>query len=324
MIKDLREKQASVLIITLFIVFFLSSIALSISHAMRINTKLISRYVQNQKSLNIAESAVLLALAELKADKEDNDYDCLQDGWYGKFHDFDRIKISRFKNSENQDIGEYSINIVDEYGRLNINTISSEIIANLINQLSKKDNTKMVQAIVDYRSGLGEKQIIRSVYELLNLKSMEKNIFWGEDTNDNCILDKWEDDQANSLPNDNGNGILELGIKDFFTVNSDGKINLNTVSEKIILSLPGMTEQGAQAIINKRKTQAFQTEKDFADISSISKLTNQFIMRWATVRSDIFRIIVWAKVNEAKNFKQIIAIADRSVDPIKIIYWREN
>lgn len=323
MIKALKKNQGSVLIITLFVVFFLSSIALSISHAMRINTKLISRHVQNQKSLNIAESAVLLALAEIKADKKDNVYDCFQDGWYQKFHDSEKIKTFRFKDSENKDIGEYSIKIIDEYSKININTGSVEIIDNLSNQLSQKDPKKTGQAIADYRNSLGQKQII-SVYELLKMKVIDKDIFWGEDTNDNLILDKWEDDQANSVPNDNGNGILDLGLKDFFTVYTDGKINLNTVLEKSILSFPGMTEQGARTIVNMRDNQPFQTEEDFEDIGSISQQTSQFILRWGTVRSDIFRIIVRARVNQAKNYSQIIAIVDRNHDPIKILYWREN
>jgi general secretion pathway protein K len=324
MSRALRKEKASVLVLTLFVIFFLSTIALSISHAMRMNTELIRRHIQNEKSLYIAESALLIGLEELKADKQANNYDCFQDDWYRKFHDSLQEKIFRFKTNEGVDIGEYRINLVAESGRMNINTVSADIIANLINQLSKKDNTKMIQAIIDYRSGLGQKQIIRSVYELLNIKAMDKNIFWGEDTNDNAVLDKWEDDQANSLPDDNGNNILDPGLKDFFTVYTDGKINLNTASEKVLLTLPGMTEPGAQAIINMRKNQAFQTEKDFEDINSISKQTSQFIAQWGTARSDIFRIIVQAKVNEAKNYKQIVAIVDRSHDPLKILYWREN
>ncbi|MBU1044172.1 MAG: general secretion pathway protein GspK [Candidatus Omnitrophica bacterium] len=324
MIKNLTRQKASVLIITLFVVFFLSGIALSISQAMRINAKIISRHVQNQKSLNIAESAVLLALAELKTDKKDNNYDAFQDGWYGKFQERAKIKSFKFKNNENSDIGKYSISISDESARMNINTISVEIIGNLINQLSKTDNSKLIQAVADYRIDLGQKQIVKSVYQLLKIKLIDKSVFWGEDTNDNNQLDPWEDDQADSQPDDNGNNFLDLGVKDFFTVFTDGKINLNTVSEKVLLSLPGMTEEGAQAIINFRKNQPFANEKDLENITSIGKQTSQFIMRWGSVRSDIFRIIVTAQAIDAKNYKQIIAVVDRSQLPIKILYWREN
>ncbi|MBU1087057.1 MAG: general secretion pathway protein GspK [Candidatus Omnitrophica bacterium] len=318
------NQKASVLILTLFIVFFLSSIALSISHATRIKTKIISRHIQNQAALKIAESAVFLALAELKADKKDNNYDCFDDRWYEKFHNANKVKDFKFKNSVGEEIGEYRIDIQDEAARMNINTASSDLIENLIYQVSKKDNSKTVQAIKEYRESLRPKKIIRSVYELLKIKAMDKTIFWGEDTNANDFLDKGEDDQADSLPEDNGNGRLEYGVKDFFTVFTDGKINLNTASEKILLSIPGMTEQGAKTIVNIRENQPFQDEKVLEAMPFLSKQANQFIIRWGTVNSDLFRVIVMARVNQANNYKQIIAIADRSYDPIKIIYWREN
>ncbi len=320
----LNNQSASVLILTLFVVFFLSVIALSVSHAMRLNTKIISRYMDNQKSLNIAQAAVLLALAELKSDKKDNTYDCFNDLWFKKFHSSNKLKNFKFKNSRGEDIGEYSINIYDECSRININFASADFINNLINQLSKKDNTEIIQSINGYRDSLGQKQLSRSIYELVNIKHMDKKIFWGEDINDNNFLDEWENDLGDSVPDDNGDSVLDYGIKDFFTVFTDGKLNLNTASKEVLLSIPGITEEGVKSIVGIRSNQPFQNVEDFENISLLSKQAKQFIIRWATVRSNLFRIVVSARANQAKNYKQIIAIVDRSYQPIKIIYWREN
>jgi len=320
----LRNQKASVLILTLFVVFFLSVIALSISHAMRLNTKIIGRHIHNQKTLNIAQAAVLFALAELKLDKEDNDYDCLNDVWHKKFYNLDRIKSFKFKNSLGEESGEYKISIQDECSRMNINLASADFIKNLLYQLSKKDNIEIIQLIKEYRDSLCQEKLIRSVYELGKIKHMDKNIFWGEDINDNDFLDGWEDDGADSLPVDNGNSILDYGMKDYFTIFTDGKLNLNTASAEILLSIPGITEEAVKSIIGMRSNQPFENEDDLEDITLLSKQAKQFILRWGTVRSSLFRIVVSARADQAKNYKQIIAIADRSYQPIKIIYWREN
>ncbi len=77
---------------------------------------------------------------------------------------------------------------------------------------------------------------MESVEELLQIQGITPVLFYGEDANRNGMLDPNEDDGNESLPNDNGDGILDVGWREYFTASSrernttvDGetKININ-------------------------------------------------------------------------------------------------
>jgi len=75
-----------------------------------------------------------------------------------------------------------------------------------------------------------------TIEELLQIQGVTPALFYGEDANRNGRLDPNEDDGADSLPLDNGDGILDLGFRDYFTVSSrerntlvsgDPRLNIN-------------------------------------------------------------------------------------------------
>ena len=77
---------------------------------------------------------------------------------------------------------------------------------------------------------------LESVEELLQIQGITPALFYGEDANRNGMLDPNEDDGNESQPNDNADGILDAGWREYFTASSrernttaagDKKINLN-------------------------------------------------------------------------------------------------
>ncbi|MFO0427449.1 MAG: hypothetical protein ACK526_12870 [Planctomyces sp.] len=77
---------------------------------------------------------------------------------------------------------------------------------------------------------------LRDLSELLLIRGMTKDLFYGEDRNANGRLDPQENDGDRSLPRDNADGKLQAGLRDYLTVLScegcvlsDGrrKININ-------------------------------------------------------------------------------------------------
>lgn len=77
---------------------------------------------------------------------------------------------------------------------------------------------------------------LESVEELLQIQGITPELFYGEDANRNGMLDPNEDDGNESLPNDNADGILDAGWREYFTASSkernttaegDKKININ-------------------------------------------------------------------------------------------------
>ena len=75
-----------------------------------------------------------------------------------------------------------------------------------------------------------------SIDQLLQVQGVTPELFYGEDANRNGLLDPNEDDGADLPPMDNGDGILDLGLRAYLTASSrernttpdgDPKINLN-------------------------------------------------------------------------------------------------
>ncbi len=95
---------------------------------------------------------------------------------------------------------------------------------------------------------------LAAVEELLMVPHMTSLIYYGEDENNNGELDDNEDDGDESPPDDNGDGKLQLGLKDFLTVQSglstekNGKPNLNAAPFEVIQALFwGEEESGDEA-----------------------------------------------------------------------------
>lgn len=101
---------------------------------------------------------------------------------------------------------------------------------------------------------------LSAVEELLLVPGMTNLIFVGEDANHNGELDDNEDDGDESPPDDNEDGKLQLGIRDFLSVQSGlsneriGKPNLNSAPFEVIQAMVwGEEESGdhAQTVAEK-------------------------------------------------------------------------
>ncbi|MDX1926691.1 MAG: type II secretion system protein GspK [Pirellulaceae bacterium] len=77
---------------------------------------------------------------------------------------------------------------------------------------------------------------IRNLHQLTFIRGFDELIVFGEDTNNNGWLDWNEDDGDSQLPSDNGDGVLNLGLAQYISLNAfesnidalgNKKINLN-------------------------------------------------------------------------------------------------
>lgn len=154
--------------------------------------------------------------------------------------------------------------LIDESGKLNLNTA---IYTNLIKLPFMTD--ELADAIVDWRdddddpeeAGAESDAYLRtdtpyyakndrfeSIEELRMLNGATEELLYGEDTNQNGILDPNEDDGAQTPPNDNGDGRLDFGIMEYVTVHSrEGTVQTNGEPRLILPALAG--NQGRQAAL---------------------------------------------------------------------------
>lgn len=104
---------------------------------------------------------------------------------------------------------------------------------------------------------------MESIDELLMIQGVTPQLFYGEDANRNGVLDPNENDGDSQPPNDNGDGVLDIGWRDYFTVASrernlraDGseRINLNQglMTELYDAIEPELGEDAAQFIVAYR------------------------------------------------------------------------
>ncbi len=152
-----KGKKGIVLVIVLWVLFFLSTTALTLSFNNRINIKLRSLGNEKLRMLYLAEEGINRALVKLAED--DPEFDASLEEWNKNF-------------SLQSDEGLLSYNIVDEDRFLNINTESADM-------LNKMET--FLPALTEEICG----QIIKgrpfnTVNELLDVTSLENKYFYSD------------------------------------------------------------------------------------------------------------------------------------------------
>ena len=171
---------------------------------------------------------------------------------------------------DEEDDLEVTFGLVDEGAKLNLNTATAAMLAKL-----PRMSAELAAAVVDWRdedSNPSENGAEDEIYARLNppyrcknapFESIEElrlvygfthDILYDEDANMNAVLDRNEDDEDATSPNDNHDGVLNRGVLAYVTVhskqpntrtNGDAKINIATVDGQALARL--MTEAGISA-----------------------------------------------------------------------------
>jgi len=113
------------------------------------------------------------------------------------------------------------------------------------------------------------------------------------------------------------------------TLNGDerlpGKININTASRDVLLTLPGMSAELADAFVTQRTSSggAFRTLADVLDRHMMDENIFRGLFEKLTVRSDVFTVESLG-VSSAGVQRRILAVIDRGSTPAGIIYWYQS
>jgi competence ComEA-like helix-hairpin-helix protein len=120
-----------------------------------------------------------------------------------------------------------------------------------------------------------------------------------------------------------------------------GKVNINTAPLEILAMLPGMDEEKAQAIIDRRTVpegqesavitsqQNAQESGPFAglgqllDVEGIDEDTFRNLVDHVTYRSHAYRIESEGRSSDGKIVQNCVAVVDRSGDRVEIKYWKQ-
>jgi len=232
--------------------------------------------------------------------------------------------------------GEYEVDIQDESGKINLNTVKEDQLRNLVQiiGITDPDASTIVDSILDWRdptplarpNGAKDEYYqsltpaysiwqdggrMKAVEELLLVRGVTSEYYYGrrEKTPDGQIVERY-------------------GLSRYLTVYGTGQqINVNSAPLPVLLSIPNMPPAAAQSIFERRQVKPFAgwDELNREIVPNPGPSILQYIS-WG--RRSIFTLTASAHRTGSKARRVIRAIIrinnPGSQEKYTILYWNEN
>lgn len=297
-----RHKKGLVLIVVMWIVAVIGFIAVTFSYQTHTDMKAAYYMRLRMQAQLLAKSAIARAMATL--DEDDPSRDHLDEPWGNDPARFADVFLASFEeglysviggpDKEHETVG---FGLVDKCGKVNINTapremllalpgVTDEIADAIIDWRDEDDNSQPQGAESDYYEGLDPSYSCKnarfeSVDELLLVRGVTSRILYGEDANRNGLLDANEDDGDETPPDDDRDGVLDVGLYRYVTVWSrtpnvnaagDERVYLNAPWEQLGQALGEVVDdtQIVQQIVQRRRQGTFTSTADLLDLPAVS------------------------------------------------------
>ena len=265
--------------------------------------------------------------------------------------------------------------VIDECAKININTAPFEVL-----ELLPTITPEFAAAIVDWRDEddeVTENGAEATMYSLQTLPYGCKNapfetveelrlvygatveMLYGEDTNQNGVLDPNENDGMQTPPLDNQDGILNFGILEHVTIyskmlteeesedmdssnNSEDQagnrnsqqqqggdeevpfqVNVSTASAIVLACLPGMDEATAQQIVSYRLANPDPTEGLEWVSEAVDSEEVQQALPYLTDKTQQFIIDLAAIGSNGKGYRRVRYVVDASGEAPVVLHRRD-
>jgi type II secretory pathway component PulK len=217
-----KDRNGLVLIAVLWIVVVLIVITAILGRKSKLDSKVCLARMEGVRCKWACRAGIERAIAVLNEDERD--IDCLTDLWSDNDTDFNDIPLQRCT---------FTVLVTDEASKLNINTVTRDHLLGLPYMVEE-----IADAIIDWRDTdetpgevgveggyyenlpygyLPRNGPFRTIRELLLVRGVTEELFYGEDTNLNGRLDYNEMDGQASPPSDNGDDYLDQGWAGYLT-----------------------------------------------------------------------------------------------------------
>ena len=295
-----RSRHAgAALILVLWAIAILSLVAGGLTFAIRQDLAIANIERDRMVAHWLARAGVERAIAEIMDDVDETD--TLIEAWCDNVTAMQDVELSggRFNvmHGDDDDIPMPLYGAADESAKLNINVATREQLLKL------PDMTEPIAgAIIDWRDRDEEANDdgvergyygslshpydirngpFRTVRELLLVRDVTPDLFYGEDRNGNGLLDTNEDDGDASDPPDNADGRLDRGWAAYVTVYSFSKnvntwgqqrLNLAKASEQDLTQRLNLEDWAAKSIIKARQNKKEGHLVDLLDVRRDSSI----------------------------------------------------
>ena len=125
------------------------------------------------------------------------------------------------------------------------------------------------------------------------------------------------------------NETLLKEIADHLTVEDradlPGVVNINSAGVEVLLCLPGMNRQLAQAVVSRRQANGFfPNTAALLDVPGVSREIYGQIAPKVCVRSETFRILSEGRVGSSGSRQRIEAVVHVGLTSVTTLAWRED
>jgi type II secretory pathway component PulK len=331
------KKEGSILIIALWSICLLSTLAVILGFGVRQKLILVKRLEERDKTYFLTEAAVKRAIIEIKKESE-NSYHALSQGWSNNSSAFKGIVMGDGKfdvsyeiiGGQDKTAPTTGYGMIDEESKININKADPATLIRLFHLAGLEDAAAqdLAFSVIDWRdsdselsvpTGSAENSYYRNLaypYEAKNgdFEVLEELLLVKEVTSD--VFQK---------------------VKNYITIYGSGKVNINTACEAVFLAL-GLSRDTAEKIISyrngkdglaasaddnifrnpfelvERLSQLYRlSDPELAELESISEKT--------VVKSEHFFIRASAKLNHVKFASQLNCVINSSG---RILYCAES
>ena len=280
--RDSGRRRALALVVVLWVIVILVVIVATIGKTARLDSRVGMATQTRQLGRWACRAGVERAIALLGDDTRDAD--SLSDVWADNPEDCNDIELGA---------ALLSVRIVDEAGKLNINTASrdqllllpdmtDEIADAIIDWRDKDDDPGTSGAEAGYYINLPIGYDIRNgpmvtIRELLMVRDVTRELLYAEDVNLNGELDRNENDEETTWPLDDGDGVLDEGWMAWLTcysydknVDAEGadRVNINSASESDLEQKLNIRKSQAKWVVQQRNNKAFESIADLINENS--------------------------------------------------------
>lgn len=275
-------KKGLVLVAVLWVVVVLMAIVAVVGRKARIDTMVSMTRMETTRCRWACRAGMEKAIGILNEDTKESDG--LTDTWSENDVEFNDVQLEGCY---------FSVQVIDESSKLNINTATKEQLLWLPNMVEE-----IADAIIDWRdandttSGVGveggyyenmpyryriRNGPFKTIRELMLVKGVTAELLYGEDTNFNGKLDYNERDKELTPPVDDGDDVLDKGWVDYLTCysydkNTDAsggaRVNVNSANQNDMESSLGIKSSQAKWIVDNRNNKKYESIGDLISDSS--------------------------------------------------------
>ncbi len=276
------RRKGLIIVAVLWVVMILNVIVATVGHNSRLDIKVRQVRTEEFRCKWACRAGIERAIGLLNEDLRDSD--SLEDLWSNNDEDLNNVSLERCR---------FSVRVIDESSKLNINTVTRGQLLALPNM-----EPYIADAIIDWRddddtvSGEGveggyyrnlpfryaiRNGAFKTIRELLLVKDVTQELFYGEDINLNGQLDYNERDGSRSPPNDDGDDELDKGWIAYLSCYSydqntdaegNGRININQADARQLETSLGIRRSVANWIVERRQRNQLNSIADLIDNDS--------------------------------------------------------